>query len=197
MRRCPACSTTSKSWSNTVPDANPAGRTPTVIAAIGLGGNIGNPRKTMARALKLLDAREDVGIRMVSRLYRTPPWGKTDQEWFHNACALVETSLDPHELLQVCLDIEVQLDRIRTDRWGPRTIDLDVLLHGDFLSSQADLTVPHPRMTERAFVMVPLADIAPKAVINLQSVADWASEVDSEGIEALSRSGDWWLDDVK
>lgn len=170
-------------------------KTPNVIAAIGLGGNIGNPRRTMARALGLLDARDDIHIRRVSRLYRTPPWGNTDQEWFHNACALVETSLDPHELLEVCLEIERQLDRVRTERWGPRTIDLDVLLHGDFLSDHADLTVPHPRMTERAFVMVPLSDIAPQAVINLQSVADWASEVDSEGIESLSRSGDWWLEE--
>lgn len=163
-----------------------------MIAAIGLGGNIGNPRQTMARALKLLDAHDDVRIRTVSWLYRTPPWGKTDQEWFHNACVLVETTLDPHALLGVCLDIELKLGRVRADRWGPRTIDLDVLLHGDFLSDHADLTVPHPRMTERAFVMVPLADIAPKAVVNLQSIADWASEVDSEGIQALSRSGDWW-----
>lgn len=168
----------------------------TVIAAIGLGGNIGNPRRTMARALKLLDAHEDIHIRTVSRLYRTPPWGKTDQEWFHNACALVETRLDPHQLLKVCLDIEIELGRLRTDRWGPRTIDLDVLLHGDFLSDHADLTVPHPRMTERAFVMVPLADIAPQAVVNLQSVADWSSEVDSEGIETLSASGDWWQDEA-
>lgn len=146
----------------------------------------------MARALRLLDAHPQIEIRTVSRLYRTPPWGKTDQEWFHNACALVETRLDPHELLETCLDIERQLDRVRTDRWGPRTIDLDVLLHGDFLSDHADLTVPHPRMTERAFVMVPLADIAPQAVVNLQSIADWASLVDSQGIEALSASGDWW-----
>jgi len=167
----------------------------TVIAAIGLGGNIGNPRRTMARALKLLDAQDDIHIRTVSRLYRTPPWGNTDQEWFHNACTLVETRLDPHELLKVCLDIELQLGRVRTDRWGPRTIDLDVLLHGDFLSDHTDLTVPHPRMTERAFVMVPLADIAPQAIVNLQSIDEWSSLVDSEGIEALSLSGDWWKDE--
>ena len=112
-----------------------------------------------------------------------------------NAEQLWETTLDPHELLGACLDIELKLGRVRADRWGPRTIDLDVLLHGDFLSDHADLTVPHPRMTERAFVMVPLADIAPQAVVNLQSIADWSSEVDSEGIEALSRTGDWWQDE--
>lgn len=182
-----------KLWLSTVPDRQSSPTDKTVIAAIGFGGNIGNPRKTMARALTLLDERDDIQIRTVSRLYRTPPWGNTDQEWFLNACVLVETTLNPHELLKVCLDTELALGRVRADRWGPRTIDLDVLLHGDFLSDHADLTVPHPRMTERAFVMVPLADIAPQAVVNLQSVADWSSLVDSEGIETLSRDGDWWL----
>jgi len=182
-----------KLWLSTVPDPQSSPTDKTVIAAIGFGGNIGNPRKTMARALALLDERDDIQIRTVSRLYRTPPWGNTDQEWFLNACVLVETTLNPHELLKVCLDTELALGRVRADRWGPRTIDLDVLLHGDFLSDHADLTVPHPRMTERAFVMVPLADIAPQAVVNLQSVADWSSLVDSEGIETLSRDGDWWL----
>ncbi|WP_412049185.1 MULTISPECIES: 2-amino-4-hydroxy-6-hydroxymethyldihydropteridine diphosphokinase [unclassified Hoeflea] len=182
-----------KLWLSTVPDRQSSPTDKTVIAAIGFGGNIGNPRKTMARALALLDERDDIQIRTVSRLYRTPPWGNTDQEWFLNACVLVETTLNPHELLKVCLDTELALGRVRADRWGPRTIDLDVLLHGDFLSDHADLTVPHPRMTERAFVMVPLADIAPQAVVNLQSVADWSSLVDSEGIETLSRDGDWWL----
>lgn len=163
-----------------------------MIAAIGLGGNLGDPPATMAKALHLLDVWPGINVRTVSRLYRTPPWGKTDQHWFHNACALVETRLDPHQLLEACLEIERELDRVRSDRWGPRTIDLDVLLHGDFSSDHADLTVPHPRMTERAFVMVPLAEIAPQAVVNLQSIADWASLVDSNGIETLSADGDWW-----
>lgn len=165
-----------------------------MIAAIGLGGNIGDPPRTMARALHMLNEHPDVAVRTVSPLYRTPPWGKTDQEWFHNACALVETRLDPHELLDVCLEVEERLDRVRTTRWGPRTIDLDVLLHGDFSSDSSKLTVPHPRMTERAFVMVPLADIAPRAVINLQSVGEWASAVDSAGIEQLTRDGSWWTE---
>lgn len=164
----------------------------TVIAAIGLGGNLGDPQATMSRALDLVDADPDIRVRTVSRLYRTPPWGKTDQAWFHNACALVETTLDPHALLERCLAIETKLGRVRTDRWGPRTIDLDVLLHGDFQSDGTELTVPHPRMTERAFVMVPLADIAPQALIKLQSVADWASLVDTDGIEALTVDGSWW-----
>lgn len=162
------------------------------IAAIGLGGNVGNPEKTMAEALRRLDDRSDVTVRRVSPLYRTPPWGKTDQAWFHNACALVETTLDPHGLLAACLQVEASLGRVREDRWGPRTIDLDVLLHGDFFSDAQMLTVPHPRMTERAFVMIPLADIAPRAVVRLQSVDEWAQQVDSAGIEQLTPDGNWW-----
>lgn len=164
------------------------------IAAIGLGGNIGEPTVTMAKALSLLDARSDVDVLAVSALYRTPPWGKTDQAWFFNACALLGTTLSPEELLTVCLAIETELGRVREDRWGPRTIDLDVLLHGDFHSDAATLTVPHPRMTERAFVMVPLADIAPDAIINLQSVEAWASQAGDIGIEQLSADGRWWRD---
>lgn len=162
------------------------------IAAIGLGGNIGEPTVTMAKALALLDARDDVDVLAVSALYRTPPWGKTDQAWFFNACALLGTMLSPEGLLDVCLGVEADLGRIREDRWGPRTIDLDVLLHGDFHSDAATLTVPHPRMTERAFVMVPLADIAPDAIIGLQSVESWASQAQDIGIEQLSGDGSWW-----
>nr|WP_280177542.1 2-amino-4-hydroxy-6-hydroxymethyldihydropteridine diphosphokinase [Pseudohoeflea suaedae] len=162
------------------------------VAAIGLGGNIGEPTVTMAKALAMLDARADIDVLAVSALYRTPPWGKTDQAWFFNACALLGTTLSPEALLDVCLSVETELGRVREDRWGPRTIDLDVLLHGDFHSDDAMLTVPHPRMTERAFVMVPLADIAPDAIINLQSVEAWASHADGAGIEQLSSDGSWW-----
>ncbi len=162
------------------------------IAAIGLGGNIGEPTVTMAKALAKLDARADIDVLAVSALYRTPPWGKTDQAWFFNACALLGTTLSPEALLDVCLSVETELGRVREDRWGPRTIDLDVLLHGDFHSDDATLTVPHPRMTERAFVMVPLADIAPDALINLQNVEAWASQADGAGIEQLSADGSWW-----
>ncbi|MBW3098064.1 2-amino-4-hydroxy-6-hydroxymethyldihydropteridine diphosphokinase [Pseudohoeflea coraliihabitans] len=166
------------------------------IAAIGLGGNIGAPRKRMAAALKLLDARDDVSVVRVSPLYRTPPWGKTDQAWFFNACALVETELDAQQLLDCCLETERQLGRVRGDRWGPRTIDLDVLLHGDVRSDTDQLTVPHPRMTERAFVMVPLSDIAPDAIVGLQSIDAWAQQAPSEGIEQLTPDGRWWRDET-
>ena len=83
----------------------------------------------MARALVLLDARPDCAVTHVSKLYRTPPWGKTDQAWFFNACAAVETSLLPDDLLDACLSIERQMKRERLERWGPRTIDIDVLTY--------------------------------------------------------------------
>ncbi len=134
-------------------------RRPAVQAALGLGGNLGDPVAAMARALQALEARDDTVVTAVSRLYRTPPWGKTDQDWFFNACAAVETTLAPEALLDVGLAIERSMKRERLERWGPRTIDIDVLLWGDETIAGERLTVPHPRMTERAFVLMPLADI--------------------------------------
>ncbi|HET7412864.1 MAG TPA: 2-amino-4-hydroxy-6-hydroxymethyldihydropteridine diphosphokinase [Pararhizobium sp.] len=161
-------------------------------AALGLGGNIGDPPATMAKALRLIDARSDTRVISVSRLYRTPPWGKTDQAWFYNACALIETGLAPEALLSVCLEIETRLKRVREERWGPRTIDIDVLTHGEFSSSEPVLTVPHPRMTERGFVMLPLAEIAPGLVVEGNTVGDWADMAETAGIEPVSADGDWW-----
>ncbi|MGN6548567.1 MAG: 2-amino-4-hydroxy-6-hydroxymethyldihydropteridine diphosphokinase [Pararhizobium sp.] len=169
----------------------------TARAALGLGGNIGDPPKTMAKALRFIDARSDTEVLQVSRLYRTPPWGKTDQAWFYNACALVETRLEPDALLAACLEIEQRLKRVREERWGPRTIDIDLLTHGDFESSEPVLTVPHPRMTERGFVMVPLAEIAPDLVVEGHSVANWADVAETQGIEPVSRDGGWWLEDER
>lgn len=161
-------------------------------AALGLGGNVGDPPATMAKALRVLDARGDTRVETVSRLYRTPPWGKTDQAWFYNACALVETTLEPEALLGVCLDIERRLKRVREERWGPRTIDIDVLTHGDFSSTEPVLTVPHPRMTERGFVMVPLAEIASGLVVEGRTVGRWAEAAETAGIEPASDDGYWW-----
>lgn len=162
------------------------------MAALGLGGNIGDPPATMARALRLLDARADATVKTVSRLYRTPPWGKTDQAWFYNACALVDTTLEPESLLKVCLDIERRLKRVREERWGPRTIDIDVLTHGQFSSSRPVLTVPHPRMTERGFVVVPLAEIAGGLVVGGRTVSEWAASAETTGIQPASGDGGWW-----
>lgn len=164
-------------------------------AHLGLGGNLGDPVAKMAEALRQLDARPDTEVLTVSRLFRTPPWGKTDQPWFVNACARIETTLQPEALLEACLDTERRLKRERIERWGPRTVDIDVLEFGSVPFSSSRLTVPHPRLTERAFVLVPLADIAADLLIGGLSVRRWCETLPREGIEPLGSSQHWWRGD--
>jgi 2-amino-4-hydroxy-6-hydroxymethyldihydropteridine diphosphokinase len=161
-------------------------------ATLGLGGNIGDPAASMARALTLLDARPDCAVTHVSKLYRTPPWGKIDQAWFFNACAQVRTSLSPEGLLDACLSIERQMKRERLERWGPRTIDIDVLTFDDLRQHSETLQIPHPRMTERGFVLMPLADFAPGLVVSGRTVAEWLQDADVAGIEVADSGSDWW-----
>ncbi|MBB4187492.1 2-amino-4-hydroxy-6-hydroxymethyldihydropteridine diphosphokinase [Sinorhizobium terangae] len=161
-------------------------------ATLGLGGNLGDPPRTMAEALRALDKRSDCRITAVSRLYRTPPWGKTDQAWFFNACAEVETALDPEALLDTCLDIERAMKRIRKERWGPRTIDIDVLTFAGVNSASEKLELPHPRMTERGFVLMPLADFAADLSIEGRTVREWLNDADVTGIEVADSDAEWW-----
>ena len=161
-------------------------------AALGLGGNIGDPVHSMAGALQALDGWEDCRVSAVSRLYRTPPWGKTDQDWFFNACALVETTLSPEALLDTCLGIERDMKRERKERWGPRTIDIDVLTYEGVAQAGGRLELPHPRMTGRGFVLMPLADVAPVMEVEGRTVADWLAEADVTGIEPASAGSEWW-----
>ena len=161
-------------------------------AALGLGGNVGDPARAMAEALQALDARADCRVAAVSRLYRTPPWGKTDQDWFFNSCALVETTLAPEALLDTCLDIERAMKRERKERWGPRTIDIDVLTFEGVAQSGGRLELPHPRMTGRGFVLMPLADVAPMLDVEGRTVGDWLKDADIAGIEPASAGPDWW-----
>ncbi|PST18992.1 2-amino-4-hydroxy-6-hydroxymethyldihydropteridine diphosphokinase [Rhizobium sp. JAB6] len=159
---------------------------------LGLGGNLDNPIHAMALALRMLDARADCRVVSVSRLYRTPPWGKTDQSFFYNSCAALDTTLSPEALLDVCLDIERQMKRVRIERWGPRTIDIDVLTYGDLEQAEPLLTIPHPRMVERGFVLMPLADFSADLVVKDRTIRDWLLEADVHGIEIADESRDWW-----
>ena len=162
------------------------------IAALGLGGNIGDPVHAMAEALRALDRHADCRVVAVSPVYRTPPWGKTDQADFFNAAALVETWLVPEALLDLCLSIERDMKRVRSERWGPRTIDIDVLTYAGQTHETERLTLPHPRMTERAFVLMPLADIAGDLAVHGRSIAEWLAESDRTGIAADDQPADWW-----
>ena len=119
----------------------------------------------LQRAVELLAARPGLRIERSSRVYETDPVGGPPQPEFLNAVVEVETSLSPHELLTACMDVEQHMGRVRAERWGPRVIDIDVLTYDDQLIDQPDLIVPHPRMHERAFVLVPLLELDPDPVL--------------------------------
>lgn len=164
----------------------------TMRAFLGLGGNLGEPAAAMAAALRALDAHPAVSVAAVSSLYRTPPWGVTDQPDFLNAVAAVDTVLSARQLLDLCLAVEKDLKRVRDIRWGPRVIDIDILLHDGGAVDEPGLQVPHPRMTGRAFVMVPLAEIAPGALVGGKTAAEWLPALDRSGIVRLAGGGAWW-----
>ncbi len=161
-------------------------------AFLGLGGNIGDPVKAMAAALQLLDADVASEVAAVSSVYRTPPWGKTDQPDFLNASAEIATSRAPRDLLALCLDAERALKRVRAERWGPRVIDIDILVFGESRIDEPGLQIPHPRMAERAFVLVPLAEIAPDLPIEGLTAGKRAAEIDRTGITRVDAEHDWW-----
>lgn len=164
-----------------VPDT----REPPFTAIVALGSNIGDKTGNISRALELLSEDGDVRLIKRSRNYRTPPWGKTDQDWFVNACVSLATELTPHELLRRCLDVEARMGRQRSEKWGPRIIDLDVLVYDGVEMSDKDLVLPHPHITHRAFVLVPLAEVAPDLEIGGRRVRDWLRAIDAEGVTAL------------
>lgn len=159
---------------------------------LSLGGNLGDPALSMGAALRMLDSNRETRVVAVSSLYRTPPWGKTDQPDFLNAAAMIETSLSPRGLLDLCLEAERKLKRVREERWGPRLIDIDILAFGDRTIHEEGLEVPHPRMLERAFVLIPLAEIAPDFQASGKTLADYLISADTTGIERLERNRDWW-----
>ncbi len=156
-------------------------------ALIALGGNVGDVRATLGRAVALLCERGDVRLKARSSDYATPPWGVSDQPPFVNLCIAVDTELAPHALLARMQAVERALGRDRaTERhWGPRPVDLDLLAYDDVALDDPDLTLPHPRLFERAFVLVPLAEIAPERVIAGVRVRDALARVDVAGIERL------------
>jgi 2-amino-4-hydroxy-6-hydroxymethyldihydropteridine diphosphokinase len=156
-------------------------------AFVALGGNVGDARATLDRAVAMFcDGRE---VRLLARSsdYRTPPWGVTDQSPFVNLCIAVATALSPQQLLARALTVERALgrDRAHERRWGPRPVDIDLLAYGDVRLDGPDLILPHPRLFERAFVLVPLAEIAPEARIGGTRVRDALAAIDATGIERL------------
>ena len=131
-----------------------------VQAYLGLGSNIGDRKQLLLTAIDLIGNIKGIKVTKQSSIYETAPIGYTDQPNFLNLCLEIETELSPQQLLKHCLDIEQQLHRVREIRWGPRTLDIDILLYSDNIIETDNLSVPHPRMQERAFVLIPLNDIA-------------------------------------
>jgi 2-amino-4-hydroxy-6-hydroxymethyldihydropteridine diphosphokinase len=152
---------------------------------LALGGNVGDKVASLRRALRAIAAEEGVELTAVSRLYRTAPWGKTDQDWFVNACALARTNLKPEALLERVKKLEVELGREPAERWGPRVIDIDLIAYGDITLKTERLTLPHPELFNRAFVLAPLAEIAPDLVIEGVRVGEAAARFGAEQVWPL------------
>ena len=157
-------------------------------ALLALGGNVGNSRAILDRAVGLLCDGDKVRLTARSSDYLTPPWGFKYQPPFVNLCIAVDTSLEPRDLLQRAQAVELQLgrDRAHEKRNGPRTADIDIIAYDDLTLQTPNLTLPHPRLFERAFVLVPLAEIAPDKVIDGKRIADAVKAVDAAGVERLA-----------
>ena len=165
--------------------------TPVVVACVGLGSNLGDSAGILQAAFESLDRTPGIRLRCASSLYRTPAWGMTDQPDFTNAVAMLETTLAARDLLAAMLDIERDAGRERredgADRWGPRTLDLDLLLYADAVIDEPGLRVPHPHLHQRAFALLPLLEIAPDAWIpGVGAARDALATIPSDDIEALT-----------
>jgi 2-amino-4-hydroxy-6-hydroxymethyldihydropteridine diphosphokinase len=156
-------------------------------ALIALGGNVGDVRATFKKAIANICGMTQGVLLARSSDYATPPWGEVPQERFINACIEIDTSLDPHALLFVLQKIETKFgrDRAKEKRWGPRTLDLDLIAYDDVAIRKPELTLPHPHLFERAFVLVPLVEISPDRVIAGRRIATALAMLSSEGIERL------------
>lgn len=156
-------------------------------ALLALGANVGDVRATLEHAVEMICDGDLVRLRARSSDYRTPPWGVEQQPEFVNLCIAVETNLSPGGLLERAQHIEATLGRSRAGetRWGPRAIDIDLLAYDDIVVSEPGLELPHPHLFERAFVLVPLAEIAPNRIIAGRRVRDALAGVDTTGIRKL------------
>ena len=151
------------------------------MIVLGLGTNVGDRQQNLARALQILKEEYEVEVKAVSSIYETAPFGVTDQADFLNMTAVIATELSPGELLKACLDVEQAMGRVRGRRWGPRIIDIDLLLYDDVNMAAPDLTLPHPGILQRGFVLIPLREIAPGLLLSDgRTVAEAAEDFSGE-----------------
>lgn len=161
-------------------------------AYLSLGSNLGNREETLRKAVRRLAAVDGVKKLTVSSLYETEPWGKKEQPSFLNIAVSLQTTLTPEELLALAQAVETELGRVRHERWGPRTIDVDILLIEGVERKTPTLTLPHPYMTERAFVLVPLAEIASDLVVMGRTVEVWKKSADDGNV--IRVAGPEWIE---
>lgn len=159
-----------------------------VRCAIALGSNLGDSRQTLEAALVVLSHLPSIQVMARSQWYQTKAVGPPQPDYW-NGCALLQTGLSPDALLEVLLSVERQFGRERRERWGPRTLDLDLLLFDDVILDSPTLQIPHPRMTERAFVLVPLAEIAPDWIepVSGCAIADLVQKVDRSDVKVIKK----------
>jgi len=154
--------------------------------AIALGSNLGDSLTILKSAIETLNNTPEIEVKSHSSWYQTAPVGPPQPDYI-NACAILEVTLKPQQLLAKLLEIEIKFNRIRQEKWGPRTLDLDLLLYDNLVLETPTLTLPHPRMTERAFVLVPLAEIAPDWVhpVTGSAIGQMVKTADFSGIEKM------------
>jgi 2-amino-4-hydroxy-6-hydroxymethyldihydropteridine diphosphokinase len=157
--------------------------------AIALGSNLGDSYTILENSLKILAQNPHIAIASRSSWYETPPVGPPQPDYL-NGCAILEVKLTPEELLSALLDVESKFGRVRREKWGSRSLDLDILLYDDLILDTPNLQIPHPRMHQRAFVLVPLAEIAPDWIdpVSKLAIAQLLQEVDCKGIIKKLRS---------
>ncbi|MBZ8133849.1 2-amino-4-hydroxy-6-hydroxymethyldihydropteridine diphosphokinase [Afifella sp. IM 167] len=160
-----------------------------VKAVLGLGGNLGDPAEAFRQAAELLATEEGIEILASAPLYRSAPWGNTDQPEFLNSALLVETELSPRQMLKTILKVEQKLGRVRSERWGPRLIDIDVLVWDEAEISEEALAIPHPHLSERGFALKPLADLWPEAKVKGRTARALLAEVDTSDLVEAAPGG--------
>ena len=157
-----------------------------MLAYIALGSNLGERRAHLEAAFAALAVLPGTRLLARSALYETTPLGPAGQQDYLNAAAAIETTLAPHALLAACLAIELTRGRVRRERWGPRTLDLDLLLHGEAVIHDEHLRLPHPAMLGRAFVLAPLCDLAPNLLLDGIPLGEHLARLDQSGVRSLA-----------
>lgn len=161
---------------------------------LGLGSNLGDRRANLVRAMDLLRENSAIQITRASGLYETAPVGYVDQPWFFNAVVEGSTLLTARNLLEACLEVERRMGRVRNLRWGPRIIDIDILLYEDEVLSEDGLRIPHPRMSERLFVLVPLAELYPDWRLNGRGIDEMIESLvhaDGQSLRRIDLEEPW------